>query len=65
MNQYGGQPLTRLKKVPSSLILLAQRIIQGSQLVLPWDILNSLMDHLRSSKWISYNSLYLMDIDLL
>ena len=65
MNQYGGQALTRLKKVPFSLILFVQRIIQGSLLVLPWDILNSLTDHLRSSKWISYNSLYLTDINLL
>ena len=64
MNHYGGQPLTRLKKVPSSLALLVQRIPQGTLLVIPWDILNSLMDHLRSGKWISYNSFYLMDINL-
>ena len=36
----------------------------GSLFVLLPDILNYLMDHLKSGKWISYNFLHLMDINM-
>ena len=52
-----------LQKVPTSLVQIVWSTTQGSLFVRP-DILNYLLDYLKSGKWISYNFLHLMDINM-
>ena len=62
MNQFGDETLTRLQKVPTSIVPLVWNTTQGSPFVLLPDVLNCLIDNESSGKWISYNFLHPMDI---
>ena len=54
-----------LQKVPNSLVSFAQSTTQGSLFLWLPDIINCLMEHSSSDKWISYNFFYLTDINML
>ena len=54
----------RLQKVSTSLVPLAKSTTQGWLFVLFPGMFSCLMDHSRSGKWISYNFLCLMDINI-
>lgn len=58
------ETLTRLQKVPNSLVSLDQSITQGNLFVLLPDIISCVKDHSSSDKWILYNFLYHTDINM-
>ena len=64
MNHYQWGNINKATKLSTSLVLLISSTIQGNMFVLFLDILNYLMSHSKSDKWILYNFFYFLDINM-